>query len=425
MFAVISGAVLVVMALRAPVVHLIVLLVFAVMVPPEIGNRFAVGPLQPIDAILGAGLVGALVMLSRERLGGRRLIVLAGAVAFLGLACIQFLHGLRAGYGLAEAAGELRVLLGFAAILLMLPIVSHEARRRRLLRALVGAGIALGLWGIAQWVLQLRFDDAEAVTGGNRFSTAGRVVGLYVFPVAAIFATAVLVSGVARTAQARIALALVVTLNLAALALTFERTFWLALLVSGAFLFARAPGRARIKLVLGAPLLIFAVAASMAAIAPEELDAVSERLASISGYARDPAVTYRKHESRLVLEHIREHPIVGSGLGAAMLIGRPGTTVQPKPRRYAENGYLWLAWKVGILVALLACALVVLAIAWGYRGEAPAERAVALGAQAGLVTLMVSGVNFAVFNSSAGTMTMAILIVLAGAGAMSRQVRAS
>jgi hypothetical protein len=415
--AALAVAVLMTLALRAPVAHLLVLFVFAVMVPAEIANRVSVGPLQPIDAILAAGLVGAAIMLTRERLAGRRLIVVSGALAFLGLAFVQFLHGLHAGYGLAEVAAELRVLLGFSAILLMLPIVSHEARRRRFLRALVGAGIALGLWGIAQWVLQLRFDDAEAVTDGNRFSTAGRVVGLYIFPVAAIFGTAVLVSGIARTARGRIALALLITLNLAALALTFERTFWLALVVSGVFLLARAPGRERIKLVLGAPLLIFAVAASMAAVAPEELEAVSERLASISGYARDPAVSYRKAESRLVLEHIRAHPIAGSGLGASMLIGRPGTTVQPRPRRYAENGYLWLVWKVGLVVALIACALVVMAILWNHRGQPPQERAIGLGAQAGLVTLMVSGVNFAVFDSFSGTMAMGMLIVLAGAAA--------
>ena len=61
-------------------------------------------------------------------------------------------------------------------------------------------------------------------------------------------------------------------------------------------------------------------------------------------------------------QQIRSHPLVGSALGATILIGRPGTNVPPTPRRHAENGYLWLAWKIGIPAALTMCVLLALAL---------------------------------------------------------------
>jgi hypothetical protein len=119
----------------------------------------------------------------------------------------------------------------------------------------------------------------------------------------------------------------------------------------------------------------------------------------------------------MVKRHIRAHPIGGSGLGASQLIGRPGTRVPVTRRRYAESGYYWLAWKIGIPGAAILCGLLLWAAAWRHPPPDSLARSVRVGSQASLVTLAVSAVAFAPFNSIAGTTMIGVLLALATAPA--------
>ena len=107
------------------------------------------------------------------------------------------LHGFSTGWDVKEAGGEARGLLYYGTFLLALPILADERMRPRLLMALIGVGLALGLWGLAQWVLgpALQLGPEVGLRPGVRFSSAGRGQvqgGLYAFPVITVIALAVL-----------------------------------------------------------------------------------------------------------------------------------------------------------------------------------------------------------------------------------------
>jgi hypothetical protein len=412
------GALAVALTFRAPAVHLTLLVAVAVMTPPEILNRFSLGGglgaagLTVPDLLLLVGLARVAFELPYERLDGRRMLLVGGVLAFLAVALIELRRGMSA-YPLADAVAEFRVLLGVAAALVVLPILARARSTSALWTGLVIVGLALGTWGILQWVLHLRFEDASLAVVGSRFATAGRVAGLYAFPVAIVLGTAALMSGHVERWSARLALFLVVTLNTAALVLTFQRSFWIA--IGGGLLVLIAFGGwpQRIRLLVGVPTLLLLVVGTMALTAPTELQAARERVASLSAYRTDPSVQYRKAENRVVRQRIAERPLTGWGLGASLLIGRPGTTVVVKPRRYAESGYLWLAWKLGIPGAGLLCALLLAAALLRRPEPRTLHGCVRLGAQAALVTVAISAVAFAPFNSIAGTTMVGVLMAIA------------
>jgi hypothetical protein len=136
-------------------------------------------------------------------------------------------------------------------------------------------------------------------------------------------------------------------------------------------------------------------------------------MASLASARTDPAVTYRFEESRLVTEQIRAQPLVGAGLGAAILIGRPGTTKPLLPRRYAENGYLWLAWKVGLPASLALLAVLGLAVvAARSLGEGLADTILGRGSQAAVAAVVVAGISFGSFTQVGVMVLMGVLVAI-------------
>src|SRR5207248_2794047 len=143
---------------------------------------------------------------------------------------------------------------------------------------------------------------------------------------------------------------------------TFERSFWLDALAGVAFVLAFAPSGRRLKVLAALSAAAVLGLGTLSALSPTTLKTAHQRLSSIGGYASDASVRYRVVESGLVYNRIRAHPVEGSGVGATMLWGQPWARVRPKTQHYAHDGYLWLAWKIGVpaaalLVSLLAGAL--------------------------------------------------------------------
>ena len=129
-------------------------------------------------------------------------------MVFLVLASLQFLHGLSAGADLSTVGFEYRVLLGFGTFLVAVPVLADERARRRLLGGLLFIGLAVGLWGVLQYVLSFDFATSSdaGVRPGVRFTSTGRGQvqgGLFAFPLATAIAFAVLVSGQVRAASVR------------------------------------------------------------------------------------------------------------------------------------------------------------------------------------------------------------------------------
>jgi O-antigen ligase len=409
------------LAFRAPVVHLLALVVVTAIVPLAVQSRYGSGGsaeaagLIPSDVLMLAGLARAAVALPHQRLDRRSSLLVGLTLAFLVVVALQLAHAVGLGRPLSGSGSEVRALLGFGTVLVALPILCDPRARARLARSLVGLGIVLGAWGVAQYALDIRFDvpgDLGA-SSTSSFTTAGRVVGMYAFMVAAIVALAALTSGTVRGRWARAALAGVLALNCIAIVVTFERTFMVATLIGFAALFVRGGVAQRRRLAVWAPAAVVVTGLALAALAPSILSAAGGRLASLGDYGTDASVAYRVAESRLVGKQIRARPLIGSGLGATIQTGRPNTTQPIRPRRYAENGYLWLGWKLGIPGAAVLWLLLGLCIAWPVSRLVDAGTwGLVSGCQAALTALAVATIAFPSFNQLAITPILGAMAAL-------------
>jgi O-antigen ligase len=425
---VLGGAVAVavlVLAFRAPVANLALLIFLTAVVPYGILNRFSVvgGVDSPgllfSDLFLLAGLVWAAFALASQPLDRRRYLTVLLMLVFLAIVVLEVLHGLRLGYGRSIVGQEGRVLLGLGTFLIALPLLSHMRSRERLFAALAVIAFALGAWGMLQWLGNFSFGLAGdvGVRSGVRLTSGGRGQlqgGAFAFPVAIIMCFAALTLGEIRSWFWRGMLIAALALNIASCLVTFERSFWLDTLAGLLFVLLFAAGKRRVRLL--ATMLaagVFTVLA-LAVITPSTLTTAQQRLNSISSYSSDTSVRYRVVESGFVYDRIRAQPLVGSGLGASIFWGQPWAQVPPKTRNYSHDGYLWLAWKVGVPAALLLVGLLVSALfARSLRGEAELARAVRCGAQGAIAGLLVATITFPSFSQLSISPVIGLLLALA------------
>lgn len=408
------------LAFLAPVMHLTLLLLVTVLVPYTIQNQLSApgAGLLPSDALLLTGLFRAGIVLLREPLERRRMLSLGLIAAFLGIVILQALHGIEVGRSASEVGYELRVLLGFSAFAIAIPIVADPDGPRRLAIGMMTVGLLLGLWGLAQWSLGIE-EIAESGVGvreGISFTSTGRGQlqgGLYAFPVAVVLSFAGLVSGRIAAYWPRVVLIAILVTNFVCLILTYERTFWVATLVGMGFVVLKSdPGR-RARAVVAGILTAAALLAAFATFAPDDFTAARERLVSLGQYSNDDSVRIRVLETKHVVAQIDESPVVGSGLGATTFWGRPWQNIDPEANAYAHNGYLWVVWKTGLVAGLCLFALMI----WAVFSRPPPRQGAALktlriGSQAALFTLLMSSITFPSFNALDITATMGVLAAL-------------
>jgi O-antigen/teichoic acid export membrane protein len=421
--ALVGGAVLLALPFAVPVAALTLLLLITAIVPFGVQNMVAFGGgpgspgVLPSDVLLAAGLARAVLVLLDARLERRARATVGMLGAVIALALLQAYRGVRAGYDAGTAGTELRVLLGFGAALIAIPLLRDRATRVRLFHGLLVVGLAVGIWGIAQWLVDIPFTAAQdaGVRAGVRFTTEGRGQiqgGLFAFPVAVVLGVAALLSPEVRAARTRMLLAAIVGLNAVDLVLTYERTFWVATVLALAFVVVRAAPTQRVRALVVAPALLGVVLGGMAVLAPRDLAAARERLLSLGQYRSDLSLRYRVTETRTVTRAIEAHPISGSGLGATILWGRPYEGVRPTTESFAHNGYLWLVWKLGLPAAVL---LVLLLVASALSRGPPATTTTGVlrvGAQAALLALLLASVTFPAFNTLGITAVMGVLVAL-------------
>jgi O-Antigen ligase len=426
-----AGGCVLALALTAPVTVLLVLLALTALVPYEVQHPLAIGATQnspgllPSDALLAAGLLRAVLVLPHMRLERRRATVVGAIVCFVAAIVLQAIRGVALGANVSVIGAEFRHLLGFATVLIAMPMLEDPRSRRRLLGGLLALGLALGLWGLAQWTLNVSFGTAGdvGVRQGVALTTTGSGQlqgGMFVYPVAVLLALAALVSGRIRSASMRAMVIAAFLLNCACLLLTFERTLWIATVVGAILVLARAGARARGRAFKWAPVTIMLLLAAMV-LTPATFTTAEQRLVSIGQYANDRSIRYRVTESEHVLARIRAHPLTGSALGATIFWGRPDEGVPPTAYDYSHDGYLWLSWKLGIPAAALLIALLLIAIFWRGPPEAePVFGAVRHGAQAALATLLITSATFPIVNSLQITCAVGLLLAIAAMPASTR-----
>jgi glycosyltransferase involved in cell wall biosynthesis len=422
--AAVAAAAVLVLAFRAPAIALTAQLLLTVVVPYGVQNPSGASgvsnpKLLPSDVLLFATLAWALVALARQPVTRRQFKFALAVVAFLAVVALQFVHGLMAGHDISTAGQEARVLLGFGTFLIALPLLSRPRDRRQLLIGLTVVGIALGAWGLIQWFGHISFGAAGdvGIRNGVRLTTAGSGQlqgGEYGFPVAVVMAFSVLVARGRQSPWLRVALVAVLVLNAFALLVTFERTFWLDAALGCALVVIRLSSPALVRVLIAAPFTIAIASAVLSVLAPRELTTATERLLSIGQYSTDNAVRYRLVESDFVLQQIRAHPVTGSGLAGTIYWGQPWAQVPPKSQTFSHDGYLWLAWKLGVPGA----ALLVLMIGWAIIPRGPPrldrfEAALRRGAQAALAGLLLATVTFPSFSALSITSLMGTLLALA------------
>lgn len=412
------------LAFAWPTAHLVLFIAITAIVPFGIQNQYGIGGgagqagLLVSDVFLLTGLAGA--ALSLVRIPPRRtlLIVALALIAFLAIAALQFLRALYIGRAPSIAGAELRVLMGFGTFLVAIPVLRDPGRRRRLFVGLGLVAVALGLWGVAQWTFSIGFAAAEdaGLREGIRYTSSGRGQiqgGLYAFAPAIVIAFSVFISGAVRSALGRMLLLAVMGVNALGLLFTYERTFWVATIVGIAFVILRTSGRQRVRALVATPVAVAVFLAILATAAPDILGAARERLMSIGQYSNDNSLRYRVVESQHVIGQIRQHPLEGNALGATIFWGRPWEGVKPNTDEYAHNGYLWLAWKLGIPAALLLLALCLRAVMRRPPEDDPLLRAVVVGSSAALLILLLATVTFPSFSALAITPTMGVLLAIA------------
>jgi O-antigen ligase len=423
----VGGVLLVAMAFLAPVAHLTLLLIVTAVVPFEVMNAYAIGGgvdrpgLTVSDVLLFSGLLRAALVLASRPLDRWQRGLLIAVLGLMTLVTIQFAHGFVSGNPLNEAGTEARTLMSLGTFVIALPLVLEPARHRALLQGVIVWGLILGANGLAQWFLGASFSDESSgnfgVREGVSLTTGGTgqlQAGLFSYPVAVILAFAVLLTPRSRIPGVRLALVGMLAMNIVCLLVTFERTFWVVTVLGCAFVALRADRVQRARLIVAAPVVLSVALAGLAIAAPATFRTAQERLLSIGQYGSDGSVSYRVRESQFVMREIRERPLQGSGLGASIYWGRPAEGVPAQEWVYTHNGYLWIAWKLGVIGAVLLFGLFAIAAARPGRARAdPALGLLALGAQAAILALLIANVTFPSVNALTSTPTVGVLLALA------------
>ena len=410
------------LAVYAPVLHLTALLFITAVVPYELQNAFSSsGPESPgllvADLLLITGVARAALVLPSTPLTRLQFLIVTAAFALLAIFVVQAARGILAGASLSVAGYELRALLGWGAVLIALPIVRDPAGRRRLLAGLLVVGLALGVWGIVQYFADIPLSPGRSwgIHDDVNYTAGARSIqgGLFGYPVAFVIALAALTSLSPLRLRTQAALLAIAALAGMSLLLTYERTFWIAAAVGIAFYAIRARRAERVRVIVAVVVVAAIALPLLVVLSPGALGAVRDRFTSIRQYESDDSVRARVVESRAVLAKIRERELFGSGLGDEVRFGYAWLDTPDFDTNYTHNGYLWLAWKIGIPATALFMAVIALAVVpRSPPGLTSVEAAIRHGAQAALIMTLIISLLFPAFRGLAITSTLGVLVAL-------------
>lgn len=254
---------------------------------------------------------------------------------------------------LSEYAQEMFAMMHLA---LYFPI-RDACRSERGTRVVVAVFLLIALYAVVRNGLMYRENLVEATmrwqVERNRITTNDGML-----MTASLFFTALVGMGAPRRIRAIGALGGSATL--VGLVMTQSRAFWVCFLFGAAiFLLILDRRERRHILLLSAVGLAAALGAGLYILGPEFwliLVGLVERMATLgTALTNDISLVNRFRESRVVLEHIAQNPVVGHGSGVGYLffeIGRSGTDTDS----FVHNGYLglWYKWGLWGLVAVMS-----------------------------------------------------------------------
>ncbi|MDX6511635.1 MAG: O-Antigen ligase, partial [Gaiellaceae bacterium] len=344
------------------------------------------GRIAPTDVLFLLLLAGVLFELGRERRQPR----LPGALTLpLLLLCFAILFGIANGYlsgwNQVEALNSTRVFLYLA----VLPfLVVNVIRERRHLVAAVAVAAGLAAFKSVEGVVAYSLG-----AGGKAVSDIGsRIIYLEPTPnwLLVWFLLALVAAVALRVPTPRWAL-VAAPLAIAALALSFRRSFWIAGVLGALIVVLLAREGARRRIVIPATVAVAAALWSASAIggssAPGGQNVFLERAKTLNPASIEtrPNDRYRLEERRNVLAAIRERPLSGLGLGVHYRI-RYGLSQHPPSAGYYSHTITLTYWlRTGLAGVLAYLALMVTALVTAYRVSRRHPDAIVRAAALGLV----------------------------------------
>jgi O-antigen ligase len=145
---------------------------------------------------------------------------------------------------------------------------------------------------------------------------------------------------------------------------------------------------------------------------PDSFAAVYYRLTSIGeeidhGYSAQ----WRFWEAEAMIPHIKEHPLIGVGLGADYK-GASGSTLRPELNRYVHNAYLYMAGKMGVPALIFFLLFMACVFAVGRRtaksDPLPWSRIVGAASAAMMIRFLLASITEPHFMSDYGVINIAI-----------------
>jgi len=409
-----------------PTGALVAILAITVLVPWDVQSYFQIlgghghrGVLF-VDALLLLALLRTGWSVVRRRTAFDLPMVLGTTVAAILAAATVW--GVAQGAGLSAAGNEgRRALFGACTFLLAWPLLREPESRRVITRWLVVIGLALGIWGFSQWFFDVGYSTAGDVGVRGGLSSGQLQGGMYAYPVVVALAWSALIAGVPKTSAHRALLVTVLALNTICVFLTFERTLIVSTALACGFVVANAGVQAR----RNAKRWIPAIGVSLfvgTVLAAEQARTALEKITLLNDVHSDNSYSHRMIEADVVQEQILARPLFGSGFGATVTWGDRDFAVNTTS--FADLGYHWLAWKIGLPGAILIAVILLAAVIRRARGEqSDPWRAIQIGSRGGLLALVVTSLLFGVFNALGITAVIGLLVAISYSGTAADDTR--
>lgn len=408
------------LGMAMPTGALVAILAITVLVPWDVQNHLQIlgghghrGVLF-IDALVLVALLRTGWSVARRRVPFDLPMVLGTTVAVILAAATVW--GVVQGGDVSAAGNEgRRALFGACAFLLAWPLVRDPGSRRVIAGSLVIIGLALGLWGFSQWLFDVGYSTAGDVGVRGGLSSGQLQGGMYAYPVAVSLAWSALIAGIARSATHRVLLVAVLALNTICLFLTFERTLMVSTVLACVFVVMSAGAEARRQAMRWVPAIgAFLIVGT--GLAAAQARTALERLAMLGDVDSDNSYTHRMIEADVLKDEILARPLFGSGFGASVTWGW-GDKFAVSTTPFADLGYHWLAWKVGLPGAILITVILLGAVFRRSHGEeSDPWKAIRIGSRGGLLALLATSVLFGVFNALGITAAIGVLVAICYSG---------
>lgn len=345
---------------RAPELVIGFLLLFPSAIVPREYNFFIhllVGRFQLTDLILILAFLVLLVRLITERDFGWAnteldvpLLLYLGAVA-LGVVTSVLHYEIE----FSVTTPEARHMSGWVSFFAVTNLVRSEARIKRLVYSLLGAGIL-----VAAIVLIMRFSGISLSAGGGGTGQADGLIrsfhpGLSATQISLVTLTSIMLLG--ERDRVHLSLLPILLLLGAALLTTLARhlVVSISIILILSVLILRAEEFSNlVRVGLYTTLLISILGAATilsqeGSILLEYVAAYGDRITDtlvLQGSPSDQNLAYRVYETRHALAHVGAHPILGIGLENPY---RPPLYPSDQGLTFIHNSYLWIWLKTGIL----------------------------------------------------------------------------